>query len=99
VPVEALERLLAEHRKPAPGRPERRRRGRSATVSHAVADRIVAAHRRGLSLGQIARQLDADRVPPAQGGRRWRPSTIRLVLLRDDRPNRTAAESDGLERT
>jgi hypothetical protein len=39
----------------------------------------------GESLGAIAHELNADRVPTAQGGRQWWPSTVRAVLVRHGR--------------
>lgn len=89
IPVDELERLLAEHRRGArrqvrpPARP-----GRRAAVGPNVVERISAEHAACKSLGEIARQLTAERVPTAHGGRQWWPSTVRAVLLR-------AAGSDG----
>ena len=51
----------------------------SAQEPETVAE-IVLARRRGHTLGEIARQLDASGVPTVQGGRRWWPSTVRAVL-------------------
>ena len=39
----------------------------------------------GHTLGQIARELNANGVPTAQAGRQWWPSTIRAVLTRAGR--------------
>ena len=80
VPVDELERLLAERRRPA--------RARGTTDSCGppadAARRRRQAHRRGYdagkSLGQIARDLNADGVPTAHGGAQWWPSTVRVVL-------------------
>jgi hypothetical protein len=36
----------------------------------------------GKSLSAIANGLNADRIPTAQGGQRWYPSTIRHTLNR-----------------
>ncbi len=44
-----------------------------------VVRRIIRARNRGESWSAIARNLDADRVPTAQGGRRWYPATVRAV--------------------
>ena len=49
-----------------------------------VAKRVRAEHAAGRTLGQIARGLDADQIPTAQGGRRWWPSSVRVVLIRWD---------------
>jgi hypothetical protein len=82
VPADELERLVAEHRRPA--RPRRRPNpvGRRRQLPDHVLRRIAAEHHAGRSLGQIARGLDADRVPTAHGGARWWPSTVRAVLNR-----------------
>lgn len=83
IPVDELERLLAEHRSGArrhvtpPARP-----GRRAAVAPNVVERIRAEHAACKSLGEIARELTADKVPTAHGGRQWWPSTVRTVLLR-----------------
>lgn len=83
VPVAELERYVAE-RTEAPRRPCARvgRAGRPPAVPDEVAERIQREHKQGLSLGQIARGLNHDRVPTAQGGRRWWPSTVRVILRR-----------------
>jgi hypothetical protein len=36
----------------------------------------------GNSLAQIANGLNANRIPTAQGGRRWYPATIQYTLNR-----------------
>ena len=83
IPVDELERLLAECRQP--GRPRTHSRARPArptALTTDVVDRILAAHAAGNSLGQIARELTADHVPTAHGGAQWWPSTVRAVLRR-----------------
>jgi hypothetical protein len=82
IPVDELERYVAERRRPVAARPQRAPVGRPAAVSPVVAERIRAEHAAGRTLGQIARGLDADQIPTAQDGRRWWPSTIRTVLIR-----------------
>ena len=82
IPVDELERLLTERRQPAKGRPAPRSRGRPQRLPELVVARIQAAHTAGKSLGEIARDLNADGIPTAQGGRQWWPSTIRAVLTR-----------------
>ena len=83
IPVDELERLLAEHRSRArrqvtpPARP-----GRRAAVGPNIVERIRAEHAACKSLGEIARDLTAAKVPTAHGGRQWWPSTVRAVLLR-----------------
>jgi hypothetical protein len=82
IPVDELERYVAERRRPVSPRPRRAPVGRPSAVPARVAERIRAEHGAGRTLGQIARGLDADRIPTAQGGRRWWPSSVRAVLLR-----------------
>jgi Recombinase len=83
IPVDELERLLAAHRSEARRRvTPRTRPGRRAAVAPNVAGRIRAEHAAGKSLGEIARELTADKVPTAHGARQWWPSTVRAVLLR-----------------
>lgn len=60
------------------GRPPRDR------VPDAVARRIVLMRSDGESFGAIARELTAQGVPTAQGGKRWYPATVRLVCQRND---------------
>jgi hypothetical protein len=45
-------------------------------------ERIRRERAAGKSLAAIANGLNADRVPTAQGGRRWYPATIRYTLKR-----------------
>jgi hypothetical protein len=82
IPVDELERLLAEHRRPAKPRATPSSRGRPRGLPKQVVERIEAAHNAGRSLAEIARELNADNVPTAQGGRQWWPSTVRAVLNR-----------------
>lgn len=55
--------------------------GRPKLVAADVVERIVAEHAAGAGWSAIARGLEADRVPTAQGGARWYPSTVRAVAL------------------
>jgi hypothetical protein len=80
IPVDELERYVAEHTRAA--RWPRRRGGRPRTLRPDVVARIRERHARGRSLAEIARELNADGVPTAQGGRQWWPSTVRSVLER-----------------
>ena len=82
IPADALERLLAERRRPGKPRPAAARRGRPRQVPEQVVERVKTAHTAGQSLGEIARALNADNVRTAQGGRQWWPSTVRTVLNR-----------------
>lgn len=82
-PLDELERVLAEGRRPARRQAmPRTQSGRRAAVPASIDDRIRSQHAAGTSLGEIARQLNADRVPTAHGGAQWWPSTVRDVLRR-----------------
>lgn len=85
VPVDELQRLLAERRRAA--RTEQAPRpqpGRPRAVPTEVIERIRAQRAGGSSLGAIARELTASRVPTAHGGTQWWPSTVRSILRRHD---------------
>jgi hypothetical protein len=82
VPVDELERLVAESRRPVHARAPAKPVGRRRRLPDKVVRRITTEHNAGQSLSQIARGLNADRVPRAHGGARWWPSTIRSVLNR-----------------
>ena len=83
IPVDELQRLLAERRRPARALPKPGASpGRRAAVATTIVELIRAEHAGGRSLGQIARKLNADHVPTAQGGAQWWPSTVRAVLRR-----------------
>jgi len=56
------------------------RLGRPVALPAEVRERIAAQRSEGATLAGIAEQLTADRVPTAQGGRRWYPSTVAAVL-------------------
>ncbi len=58
------------------------RLGRPPTMSPYVIERIRRERAAGKSLAAIANGLNADRIPTAQGGRRWYPATIRHTLNR-----------------
>jgi Recombinase len=98
IPVDELERLLAERRRAT--RAERRPRsrpGRKTTVPTEIVARIRSEYASGRSLGEIARQLNAGGVPTAQGGRQWWPSTVRAVLVRSSPSNTARAGSNLVE--
>ncbi|MDI6102246.1 recombinase family protein [Actinoplanes sp. NEAU-A12] len=65
------------------------RLGRPASLPTEVRSRIVKAHREGANYSAIARSLNADRVPTAQGGKQWYPATVKAVV------NSQEAESVG----
>jgi DNA invertase Pin-like site-specific DNA recombinase len=58
------------------------RLGRPPTMSAYAIERIRRERAAGASLAAIANGLDADRIPTAQGGRRWYPATVRYTLKR-----------------
>jgi hypothetical protein len=86
IPVDELERVLGERRRSPRRRTKPQARpGRRAAVPADVVEQIRAEHAAGSSLGEIARRLTAARVPTAQGGAQWWPSTVRAVLHRSER--------------
>jgi hypothetical protein len=82
VPVDELERLAAERRRPARGRAPTAPPGRATALPDELVRHIQAEHKRGVSIRQIARALNASQTPTAQGGAQWWPSTVRAVLRR-----------------
>jgi hypothetical protein len=83
IPVDELKRYVAENLRPARTKATPRRRpGRERRVPSEVVARIRAEHARGSSLGQIAQGLNQDGIETAQGGLKWWPSTVRVVLGR-----------------
>lgn len=58
------------------------RLGRPPTMSPYALERIRRERAAGKSLAAIANGLNADRIPTAQGGRRWYPATVRYTLKR-----------------
>ena len=58
------------------------RLGRPPSMSAYAIERIRRERAAGNSLTQIANGLNTDRIPTAQGGRRWYPATIRHTLSR-----------------
>jgi hypothetical protein len=92
VPVDELERFVAEHRRPARGRAPAAPPGRPTVVPDDLVLRIQAEHAKGKSLRQIARDLNASQTPTAHGGAQWWPSTVRTVLVRTD-PRKTGRRS------
>jgi hypothetical protein len=92
IPVDELERYLAERRhaaRVAPQHPERP--GRKPGLGPEVVARIRGEYAKGLGLAEIARQLNADGVLTSQGGRKWWPSSVRAVLVRSRPAKRVAA--------
>jgi len=87
VPVDELERLVNERRRPARGRAQNAPPGRPVAVPEELVRRIQAQRAGGTSLRQIACDLNAAQTPTAHGGVRWWPSTVRSVLIRSSLPN------------
>ncbi len=81
IPVDELNRYIAERTRGARAELTPRRPGRPKRMRPEIVARIRAERALGRSLGQIARDVNADGVVTAQGGRQWRPSTVRAVLL------------------
>lgn len=83
IPVDELERYLAERKQATrrarrpPGRP-----GRKSALTPELVARIRRDYAKGRTLGEIARQLNAEGARTSQGGRHWWPSTVRAVLVR-----------------
>ena len=57
------------------------RLGRPRNLSDRVVKRIVTDRANGLTLQAIADKLNVQKVPTAQGGALWRPSSVRAVLM------------------
>ncbi len=90
IPVDEFERLLAQHRQRARAQTSGATlAGRKPGLPAEVITRIRQQRAAGSSLAEIARALNSDNVPTAQGGRQWWPSTVRVVLDRRS-PARTA---------
>jgi Recombinase len=92
IPVDELERLLAEQRRAAKPRPAPATRGRPRLVPPEIIERIRSERAAGKSLHQIAADLNTDQIPTAHGGAKWWPSTIRSALVR---PNPATSATDG----
>jgi hypothetical protein len=82
IPVDELERLLAERRRPAAWKARPVAMGRPVALSPEVAARIRKERSAGKSLAEIARELNASHTATAHGGAQWWPSTVRAVLGR-----------------
>jgi hypothetical protein len=82
IPVDELQRLLAENRRPARQQAQPATFGRPVALATEVADMIRTERAAGRSLADIARELNVTRTPTAHGGAQWWPSTVRAVLSR-----------------
>ena len=80
VPVDELQRLLAERRRLARARPRPAPTGRPPALAPEIADRIRTERAAGKTLAEIACELEATGTPTAHGGTRWWPSTVRAIL-------------------
>lgn len=81
IPVDELERLIAERRRrPARAPLPPAKRGRPRVLSSELVDHIRGERDAGRTLREIATDLNERRVPTAQGGAQWWPSTVRAVL-------------------
>jgi hypothetical protein len=56
------------------------RLGRAPNLPRAVERRIVRERKSGATLAAIAERLNRDKVATSQGGVRWYPGTVRVVL-------------------
>jgi hypothetical protein len=98
IPVDELERYLAERRQEA--RAARRRPeppGRKSALEPELIARIRSEYTKGGTLAEITRRLNADSTRTSQGGRQWWPSTVRAVLVRSSPSNTARANSNLLE--
>ena len=57
--------------------------GRPRLLPEKVAARIRRMDRAGVSMLGIARTLNEDGIPTAQGGKAWHASTVSAILSRD----------------
>jgi hypothetical protein len=94
IPVDELERLLAEQRRSGRSRPDPSPPGRRPAVSADVVSRIRAERSSNKSLAKIAHDLTSDGVPTGHGGVRWWPSTVRAVLARSSAAPSSSTEEN-----
>jgi DNA invertase Pin-like site-specific DNA recombinase len=75
-------RLIAERTKAALAvkKAQGVRLGRPASIPDKLAKRIVRMRENGMTLQAICDTLNAEGVPTARGGARWRPTSLRAVL-------------------
>lgn len=84
VPVDELERLITQRRRPPrERRSPSRSPGRPPSLAPEIVKHIRTEHAAGKSLAQIARDLNQRETPTAHGGHQWWPSTVRAVLARE----------------
>ena len=87
IPIAELERYLADRtEQPRTAPKPRGHPGRTTRLPPVVVARILDEHQAGRGFAEIARALNTDGVPTAQGGRQWWPSTVRAVVDRSRLP-------------
>jgi Recombinase len=86
IPVDEIERFVEEHLETPRAPVARGTAGRPPLLPRTTVERIRLEYARGCGLAEIARQLNAEGVPTAHGGRQWWPSTVRAVLVRPSPP-------------
>jgi DNA invertase Pin-like site-specific DNA recombinase len=81
--AELERRLIGERTKAALAvkRAQGVRLGRPPTLPVEIVEKILAAKNNGTSWSAIARDLNDEGVPTAQGGREWYPATVRYVAM------------------
>jgi len=81
--AELERRLIGERTKAALAvkRAQGVRLGRPAVLDRSIVERIVSERAAGKGWSEIARGLNADGTPTAQGGTKWHPSTVRYVAM------------------
>lgn len=82
IPIDELQRLLKERRRPARQRAQPAMPGRPQAVPPELVRHLRAERAGGKSLRHIARELNASGTPTAHGGAQWWPSTIQALLRR-----------------
>jgi DNA invertase Pin-like site-specific DNA recombinase len=60
------------------------RLGRPRSLDPEIRRRIRSEHEAGLAFAEIARRLNAAKVPTAQGGAKWYPATVRHIVNSSD---------------
>ena len=75
------------------------RLGRPPALPPKVVRRVLRERKAGKSLAAIAEELNADRVPTAQGGERWHPSTVAYVAKRAEGQTSERKGTDVTDRT
>lgn len=82
IPVDELDRLVAQRRQAAQTRRPPASAGRRPTVPPEIVERMRVRRAAGESYRSIAAGLTADGIPTAHEGRRWWASTVRAIAER-----------------